>query len=67
MTIIEPNTGWFEIIEVPTYDINDVTGGNEEYIDKYSARVIHLFNNIWLIRYSNPHKVVFDNVYEFEQ
>ena len=34
MTTIEPNTGWFEIIEVPTYDINDVTGGNEEYIDK---------------------------------
>ena len=33
MTIIDPATGWFEIVEVPTYDRNDLTGDNDYYID----------------------------------
>ena len=44
MTMIDPTTGWFEIVKVLMYDLNEVTGGNDEYIDKFSARVRQLFN-----------------------
>ena len=36
--VIGPATCWFKIIEIPTYDLNEVMGGNYEYIDKSSAR-----------------------------
>ena len=41
--------------------------GNDEYIDKSSARVSKLFNNKWIFRYPHPRKFVFDNGYEFKQ
>ena len=50
MRTIEPDTGWFEIVEVPTFDINGVMGGNDDYIDNSSARVSQLFNKKWLSR-----------------
>ena len=65
MMMIEPTTGWFEIFVVPTFDLNEVMGGNDEYIDNSYERVIHLFNNTWICRDSRPHKVVFDNGFEF--
>ena len=67
MSIIGPDTGWFEISKVLTYDLDEVTGGNDEYIDKSSDRARQLFNTIWLSRYPRPHKVVFDNRYEFKR
>ena len=39
MTIIYLATGWFEIVNIPTFDLKEVTIGNGEYIDKSSARV----------------------------
>ena len=33
MMIIYPDKGWFKIIEIPTYNINEVTGGDDDYID----------------------------------
>ena len=59
-------TGWFEIVEVPTYNLDEVTGSNDEYIYKSSSRVSHLFNNTCLRRYPVPHKFAFDNIYEFK-
>ena len=67
MTMINPTTGWFELVKVPMYDLNELIGSNYEYIDKSYARVRHLFNNIWLSIYPHPRKVVFDNGYEFKQ
>ena len=32
MTMINPATGWFEIIEVPMFYLDKVTGGNDKYI-----------------------------------
>ena len=61
MTMIDPATDWFKIVEIPTFNLDDVTGGNDEYIDKSSVRVSQFFNNIWLCRYPRPRKVVFDN------
>ena len=67
MTIIDPATGWFEITKVPTYDLKKVTVSNDEFVDKSSTRFRQLFNNIWLIRYPHPCKVMFYNGYGFKQ
>jgi Integrase core domain. len=67
MTFIDPATGWFEIAEVPTYDLEEVKAGNKEYIDKTSARISLLFNNYWLSRYPRPVEVVYDNGSEFKK
>ena len=50
MTMIDPATGWLEIVEIPTFDLKEVRIGNDKYIYKSSARVIQLLNNIWLCR-----------------
>ena len=65
MKMIDLDTYWFEIVKVPTYDIDGVIGGNDEYIDKSYSRVRQLFNNTCLRRYPCQHKVVFDNGFMF--
>ena len=30
MMMIEPKTGWLEIFEIPMYNLDEVTGGNDE-------------------------------------
>ena len=67
MTMIDPATGWFNIVEIPMFDLEEVALGNDEYMDKSSDRVIHLFNNTCLCRYPCPRKVVFDNGSEFKR
>ena len=67
MKMIYTATGWFEIVEIPTFYLEGVALGNGEYMDKSSDRVSHLFNNTWIFRYPHPRKVVFDNVSEFKQ
>jgi len=42
MTMIDPATGWFEIVQVPNYYPEK---DNLETIDKTSARISQLFNN----------------------
>ena len=54
--MINPATGWFDIFEIPTYDL-----------EKSSTRVSQLFNNTWLLRYPRPRKVLFDNRSGFKQ
>ena len=44
MKIIYPATVWFEIVEVPCFNLGEFTSGNEEYMDKYSSRVTNMFN-----------------------
>ena len=67
MKMIDPATGWLKIIEIPTFNLNDTTSGNSEYIDKLSTRVTQIFYNTCLCRYLRPRKVVFDNGSEFKQ
>ena len=38
MTMIDPDTGWFKIFEIPMFDFEEVTIDNDEYMDKSSAR-----------------------------
>ena len=67
MKMIDPTTGWLKTTKILTYDLDEVTGGNDEYIDKSSVRVSQLFNNTRLIRYPRPHKFVFDNISDFKR
>ena len=68
MTMIDPVTGWFEIVEIPSYIVVDIKNKNlQESIDKSSARVSRLFDQTWLSRYPRPNKVVFDNGSEFKK
>ena len=67
MTMIDPATGWFKIVEILTFNLDEATSVNYEYIDKSSKRVVQLFNNTWLFRYPRPRKFVFDNRSKFKQ
>ena len=50
MTMVDPATGLFEMVEVPYYDAEGIKNGNQDLIDKTSARISKLFNNTWLCR-----------------
>ena len=67
MTMIDPATGWFKIVKIPMFELEEVTIGNDEYIDKPSSRVRQFFNNTCLCIYSCPLKFVFDNGSEFKR
>ena len=54
MKFIEPAMGCFEIEEVPI-------------IDQSSDRISQIFNKLLLSRYPRPHKVIFNNGYEFRR
>ena len=46
MTMVDPATGWFEIAEVPYYNIDDIKNNEQDYIDKSSARISRIFNQM---------------------
>ena len=41
--MINPTTGWFDIVEIPTLDLDEDMTGNDEYTDKLYDRVSNLF------------------------
>ena len=55
--MIEPTIGCFDIYEILMFNLDGIIVGNDEYIDKSSARVSQLFKNTLLCRYPRPHKV----------
>jgi hypothetical protein len=68
MTMLDPVTGWFEIVEVPNFIVEDVQKKLiSQHIDKSSARISRLFDQTWLSRYPRPKQVVFDNGSEFKK
>ena len=64
--MVDPTIGWFEIVEVPYYNIEEIVSDKDNYIDKSLARISQLFNQAWLRWYPRPSKVVFDNGSEFK-
>ena len=63
-TIIDPPTGWFKMIELPT--ISQLIEKEEKNtikwkIDKFSAEVAILFNQQWLSRYPGAKYITYDN------
>ena len=76
MTMLDPVTGWFEIVEVPQYITQEIQTSKDvrskklvdhSFIGKSSARISRLFDQVWLSRYPRPKKVVFDNGSEFKR
>ena len=69
LTIIDPTTGWFKIIELLSIDITCIQKGEEiteVIIDKSSATVSFLFSNVWLSCYPRATFVIYDNGSEFK-
>ena len=64
--MVDPATGWFEITEVPYYNIDDVKNNENNYIDNSYSRISRLFYQTWLRRYPRPREVIFDNGSEFK-
>ena len=63
--MIDPATGWFEMCELPTIQIQ-----NKKLIkikfDKSSSTISRLINRNWLSRYPRLLRVVYDNGSEFK-
>ena len=69
LTMIDPATGWFEIVELPTKEVTFVRKGEEIVeilLDKNSATISKLFNKQWLSRYPRPNSITYDNGSEFK-
>jgi Integrase core domain. len=72
MTMVNPVTRWFEVVQVPIFDIvwkdNSLTDTRDKStLDKSSARISQMFNQAWLSGYSRPNKVIFNNGSEFKK
>ena len=69
ITMIDPATGWFEIIELPLASVTVKREGKqitEVIIDKSSASVAKLFNKQWLSHYPRAKNIIYDNGSEFK-
>jgi len=68
--MIDPATGWFEIIELPTTEVTYTRDKEEDIVevilDKSSACISQLFNKSWLSRYPRARYVTYDNGSEFK-
>eukprot|EP00985_Skeletonema_marinoi_P011956 scaffold5677_cov209-Skeletonema_marinoi.AAC.1 len=59
LTMVDPATGWFEVVELPTAEVyrefRDPKGKvdvvEDEILDRTSAQISQLFNKTWLCRY----------------
>ena len=69
LTMIDPATGWFEIVELSNTDVLYVRKGEEVVeviIDKSSKCIARLFNKTWLSRYPKAQSIIYDNGSEFK-
>ena len=69
LTMIDPATGWFEIVELPNKDCTYIRKDREiieVIIDKSSATVSQLFNKSWLSRYPRSKNIIYNNGSEFK-
>ena len=68
MTMQGPTIGWFEIVEVPSFIIEDIENKEfRELFEKSSVKISGLFDQTWLSRFSHPKKIIFDNGSEFKK
>ena len=68
LTMIDPATSWFEIVELPNSDITYKKNGEEitkVIIDKTSTCIARLFNKHWLSHYPRAKSVIYDNGSDF--
>jgi len=68
LTMIDPASSWFEIVELPVVDRQrtmNVNGRellkNDEIFDKSSERIARLVNKTWLCRYLHCRYLIYNN------
>ena len=70
LTMIDPATSRFEMVELPVEDIVPTTEktkkAKEAYFDKSSLMVSNLVNKCWFCRYPRCCNIIFDNGSEFK-
>ena len=71
LTILDPATPWFEIVELPNKDITCIRDKDKEeirevIIDKFSACIARLFNTPWLSQYLRAVSIIYDNGSKFK-
>ena len=73
LTMIDPASSWFEIVELPlikrlkTYSVNGKELLQaEDVFDKSSDRIAKLVNKTWLCRYPRCRTLIYDNGSEFK-
>jgi hypothetical protein len=70
LTMIDPASSWFEIVELPVIEIPKMEGGkvvgSSEVFDKTSTQVSTLVNRSWFCRYPRPRFCIYDNGSEFK-
>ena len=81
LTMIDPATSWFEMVELPVTDESSPTGIKQNisqgrrnisakikdaYFDKSLSMISNLVNKCWFSRYPRCQKIVFDNGSEFK-
>ena len=69
LTMIDPASSWFKIVELPVIEIEKITGSKTvtaETFDKTSKQIARLVNNTWLCRYPRPRYITYDNGSEFK-
>lgn len=69
LTMIDPATSWFEMVELPTVTVEKYRGKiveNSEIFDKTSKQIARLVNTSWFSRYPCPREIVYDNGSEFK-
>ena len=70
VTMIDPASAWFEIIELPVTEYISVTKDGKpvtkDIFDTTSAQISRLVNKAWFSRYPRPEFVIYDNGSEFK-
>jgi hypothetical protein len=73
LTVIDPATSWFEVVELPlvrrlkTIKVNGKESSIvEEIFDKTSERIAWLVSKTWLSRYPRCRYIIYNNGGEFK-
>jgi hypothetical protein len=78
LTMIDPETSWFEIVELPTVRVTVPRGGkgkkttcldyakDAEIFDKTSAQISNLVYKCWFSRYPHCRYIIYNNGSEFK-
>ena len=69
LTMINPAIPWFEIVELPTTEVQVVCKSEEIVkisIDKSSACMTHLFNKPWLSCCPRANNIIYDSGSKFK-
>ena len=77
LTMIDPASSWFEIVELPVVDLSPTSSSKikatkthdktkDAYFDKFLSMISTLVNRTWFSRYPCCQHIIYDNGSEFK-